>query len=124
MPWPQSEFHLPAFFPEMVKQDKSDATVQVPTDLSIASYTINFFILAFGLSASQEWWLIAGSWSEFSFSLEKMTSSLKGQKHILIMYWGSITFKTWTDEMGLLKMHLKHCSKGMSQVSHTQNEWR
>jgi len=64
----------------MVKQDKSDATVHVPTDLSVASSAINFFILAFGLLASQEWWRVAGSWSEFSFFLEKMTSSLKGQK--------------------------------------------
>jgi hypothetical protein len=77
----------------MVKQDKSDATVHVPTDLSVASSAINFFILAFGLSASQEWWRVAGSWSEFSFFLEKMTSSLKGKKHIRIMYWGSVYFQ-------------------------------
>lgn len=39
---------------------------------------------------------------------------------------GQYTFKTGTDEMGLLKRYrIQHCWKGMSQVSHTpQKEWR
>lgn len=47
---------IPAFLPEMVEQDKPDATVHVlPADLisPVASSAINFFILAFALSASQ-----------------------------------------------------------------------
>jgi hypothetical protein len=94
MSWPQSKFHRrthSGLFPINGEARQSDAAVHVPTHLAVASSAINFFILAFGSSsASQEWWRVAGRWGRifFSFPLEKMTSSLKGQEHILIMYRG------------------------------------
>jgi len=96
MPWPQSEFHRSthsSLFPINGEARQTWCTVHVPTDLSVASSAINFFILAFALSASQGWQCVAGSWGEFSsllpffYSKEKMTSSLKGQKHTRTHWW-------------------------------------
>lgn len=74
---------IPAFLPEMVEQDKPDATVHVlPADLisPVASSAINFFILAFALSASQ----ITGTGRDGSALLEAEANS-----HLLLLFSSS-----------------------------------